>query len=494
MIEHVIVLVAICIYAMSRFFYSEWFMQKRVNALGLRALKGPPQRWLIGNLHQVAQNVHLLYDWKLQLTNSYGPTYCLGVDIFSNGSIFTSCPRNVEHILKTNHTNYIKPRMMEEVLTEFLGNSIFNINSNIPSWTFQRKLIASLTSASTLKAWTDEVFTPHLTDLNAILTANIDQVIDLEPLVLTWTTNCVCDMAFGSTMDKATMASLHELMKEAGELMFHRFTHPWYKWFKWCMPSEYRFNQVMHQINDITYNTINKHREAMKTTKYSSKHVLSELLRRQKVARHDVDISDNFIRDMMMTMFLAGRESVGSCVLWVIYCIAKHPDAEATLLTELQCLDTISYDTIMSLPYLDAVIQETLRLFPPAPINMKMAVKDDTLPGGTFVLAGTMVEYSPYVMGRDRTRWENADMFVPERWLQMAQEPNSYEFPVFNAGARSCVGKYVALAQTKIIIATIFKKFTFDLVPQEDDGMPIYGLGLTLFPRGGVHVIPHLRD
>ncbi|OQR90410.1 cytochrome P450 [Thraustotheca clavata] len=471
-------------------------MLKQFKVVSLRHLPGPPTELFIGNLRQVAQNFGQLCDWKLQLANTYGSTYCFRVDMISDGLIFTSNPENVEHVLKTNQANYVKPSMMDDVLrTEFLGADLFAINNDETSWVIQGKLIESLTSPRALKVWTEEVFAPHLDNLCTTLNANVRKIVDLEPLVLHWTSNCVCEMTFGSTMDKATMATLHSLMKKAGEIMMYRFTHPWLKWMKWCSPSQDQLDEITRQINEITCKTINNHREAIKTKNISSKYVLSELLCQQYTLYKKSPITDNLVQDVMMAMLLHVRESVGSCVLWVIYCIAEDPRVDFKLHNMLRRLGNISYDSIKYLRYLDAVILETLRLFPPTPSTFKLALDNDMLPDGTCILAGSLIEYSPYVMGRDETQWENADEYFPERWLHVERLPSSFEFPVFSAGKQSYVEKYMVMAQIKIIIATLFRNYRFEVVTHDPTTeSPIYSPGLTLFPQNGMHVVPYLRD
>ncbi|EQC35722.1 hypothetical protein SDRG_07000 [Saprolegnia diclina VS20] len=477
------ILLALAVYALVAI--ARWLHHKRTMVSALSRLPGPPSSLFLGNLAQIAGHVHELYDWKLRQTIAYGATYCLRVDVLTNGSIFTSSAANLEHILSKRHANYIKPLLMETVLHELLGSSIFNINECHPSWRFQRKLIASLFSVNALKAWTSTTYTKHLGPL--LQTIDAEKSVDLAPLVLSWTTHCIYEMAFGATLDADDMRVMHDLVHEAAELIFYRFTHPWYLLFQWCMPSEFRLHAVIARINALCYKTI---AHARSSTMHASTTVLAELLRRQAT---DASITDVIIRDMMMGMFLAGRESVGSSILWALYCVAKHPHVEAALVTELGDI-IISYESIGACGYLDAVVRETLRLFPPVPIELKCAVADDVLPDGTFVPQGAMLEYSAYVMGRDPSRWVDADQFRPERWLHMATRPTAYELPTFNAGVRSCVGQQAALLQTKLVVATVVQRYHLDVLsPKSDDEGPMYALGLALLPRGGLHVRARAR-
>merc|ERR1719401_67821 len=97
------------------------------------------------------------------------------------------------------------------------------------------------------------------------------------------------------------------------------------------------------------------------------------------------------------------------------------------------------------LPYLQAVCNEVLRLYPSVPTEVKMAADDDTWPDGTFVPAGCNIVYNIFSMGRDKQIWgDDAETFRPERWIEMQEPAGPYAYPVFNAGPRECLGKRLA--------------------------------------------------
>merc|ERR1712048_670016 len=96
--------------------------------------------------------------------------------------------------------------------------------------------------------------------------------------------------------------------------------------------------------------------------------------------------------------------------------------------------------------------------------DVKQALCDDTLPDGTYVPKGTMVAYDIYSMGRDQSTWgDDADVFRPERWLERDRPPTNYEYPVFNAGPRECLGKRLAMVEMKACLATVLPLVSFQL-------------------------------
>lgn len=123
-----------------------------------------------------------------------------------------------------------------------------------------------------------------------------------------------------------------------------------------------------------------------------------------------------------------------------------------------------AYDDLSRLPYLQAVLSESLRLYPSVPEDMKTASGDDTWPDGTFVPRGSTVVYDIYRMGRNQQIWGcDAEMFRPERWLDMQRFPDNYEYPVFNAGPRECLGRRMAQMEMKICLATLIPRISFSL-------------------------------
>ncbi|OQR96824.1 cytochrome P450 [Thraustotheca clavata] len=468
-----------------------FFQDKYRIACALRRLPGPDGLPILGNLVQLGQHMNDLHLWKRQLALTFGPTYAIKVDCIMDGSIVTNKPANIEHILCTNCSNYVKPKIIQEVCKEVMGQSIFAINPDSPLWACQRKLMANMFSVNSFRKYMDSVFLQSATTtVDSILSiAQQGQCINIETTLLTLTTNIAFQIGFGrSVPELMTTDYFHGLFREAGSITANRFTRPWYKYFSWCMPSERRLKAVMKQIDGVLYDILAA-RKAAPATDVVSLDILSQLLDHQR--RGLIDLNDKVIRDTMMTVMLAGRETVASGLLWIIYCISKHPEVESKLLKEVDCVTTMDYNSMAELTYMEAVMKETWRLYPPTPLELKAAVADDILPDGTFVPAGVNIEFSPFVMNRDPTRWKDAEKFVPERWLDENFQPTDFEYPVFNAGKRKCVGQRIAMLQTKFILCKLYQQLRFQVV---DPSEPKFSLGISLFPVGGMMVQPLVRS
>jgi len=144
------------------------------------------------------------------------------------------------------------------------------------------------------------------------------------------------------------------------------------------------------------------------------------------------------------------------------------------------------------MPYLNGLVYEALRLHPPVPEDIKICVEEDpNFPdgkGGVFTVPrGTRMIFMPRYMGRNPDVYENPEKVDPERWIsrnaagdiQEFKRPDPFGFPVFQAGPRVCLGEQMAIFETKILVATLLQRFTFDLKEGEADKIHYSG-GLTM--------------
>jgi cytochrome P450 len=199
------------------------------------------------------------------------------------------------------------------------------------------------------------------------------------------------------------------------------------------------------------------------------------------------------LRDEAMTLFIAGHETTAQMLAWTWFLLGGHPAAEERLHEELHRVlggrapETADFG---NLPYLQAVMNETLRLYPPAYIMARTSIESFELGGYDFPV-GTTVLMSPWVMHRDARYYDQPDEFRPERWLEGlgSRLPAGAFFP-FGDGPRRCIGQGFALLEAAIVIGTLAQRFRFRLVP----GHRVVPEPLiTLRPRYGMCMSLHAR-
>jgi cytochrome P450 len=182
------------------------------------------------------------------------------------------------------------------------------------------------------------------------------------------------------------------------------------------------------------------------------------------------------LRDELVTLLVAGHETVASALTWAWALLAQHPAAADRVAAE-AATGTLDPRT---LPYTAAVFDEALRLYPPAWLITRRADEDDAL-GDVPVPAGSLVIISPYVAHRRPARWPEPEAFRPERFLEAATPRFAY-LP-FGAGPRLCIGQAFARLEGTLILAALARRLKLDLTP---DGVPPVEALVTLRPHGGL--------
>ncbi|KAM3373556.1 hypothetical protein ACQJBY_020163 [Aegilops geniculata] len=178
---------------------------------------------------------------------------------------------------------------------------------------------------------------------------------------------------------------------------------------------------------------------------------------------------------------LAARDTVGTALTWIFYCLAQNPNIVSIMRNELSPIAShkvvAGVGTMVifepaetkSLAYLRAVLYETLRLYPPAPTELKTVVADDTMPSGHEVHAGDAIFISLHSMGRMEGIWGKDCLdYNPDRWLSKDRNSlryvPSHKFLAFNSGPRMCLGKDIAVMQMMTVVASTLWNFDVHLL------------------------------
>jgi len=205
-------------------------------------------------------------------------------------------------------------------------------------------------------------------------------------------------------------------------------------------------------------------------------------------------LTDKFLRDVVLSFLIAGRDTTACALSWMMYCLCLNPEAEAKVYEEAKRVSAmeegINFENSKELVYTEAALLETLRLYPSVPFEFKTCVEPDVLPNGVKVPKNTMVLYSPYVWGRSEKLWPDPLAFKPERWLGEEGKHSQYKYITFNAGPRLCLGKHVALLEGKILASMILQRFKLKLVNPKD---VTYQVSITLPVKDGLQVYVEAR-
>lgn len=205
-------------------------------------------------------------------------------------------------------------------------------------------------------------------------------------------------------------------------------------------------------------------------------------------------MTDAQLRDEVMTVFLAGHETTANALSWALYLLGTNPEVWRELAAEVDVVleggRRASPEDFGRLVYTRQVMEEAMRLYPPAWMIARAPVADTTL-GGYFLPAGSLVFLPPWVVHRHPDHWENPERFDPDRFAPGADAGrHRYAYFPFGGGPRQCIGNNFALMEATLILATIARDVRLDLVsdsPIEPEPQ------ITLRPNPGVRVIASRR-
>jgi cytochrome P450 len=197
-------------------------------------------------------------------------------------------------------------------------------------------------------------------------------------------------------------------------------------------------------------------------------------------------MTDRQLRDEVMTIVLAGHETTANALTWALYLLSKHPAAAQRLRREVEEVLGGRVPSIEDLPrlaYTRMVIEETLRLYPPAWVLERQAIASDVI-GGYRVRPKTIVAVAPYSLHRHPRYWPDPEDFDPERFApERAAERPKYAYLPFGAGPRLCIGNGFAMMEAQIILAMVMGDCALQVVPDfQVELVP----SITLRPRRGV--------
>ncbi len=251
-------------------------------------------------------------------------------------------------------------------------------------------------------------------------------------------------------------------------------------------PANLRFRRAVRRLEEIIYGII---RERRGSPGGNTSDLLSMLLAARDEGSGE-GMTDRQLRDEVLTIFLASHETTALNLTWTWHLLAGNPQAEEGLHEELRTVlggRAPTMADLPDLPYANAVIKESTRLYPPAWGFGREALRDCEI-GGYRIPKGTQVVMSQWVMHRDERYFEDPEVFRPERWLDGSTDglPKYAYFP-FGGGPRLCIGQSFARMEAVLLLATIAQRFRLRYVPGQEMVKPLPSL--TLRPENGLRMV-----
>ncbi|EYU25719.1 hypothetical protein MIMGU_mgv1a024571mg [Erythranthe guttata] len=446
-----------------------------------------------GTIFNQLMNFNRLHHYMTDLATKH-KTYRLIAPFRSE--VYTADPANIEYILKTNFENYGKGWHNYSILKDLLGDGIFVVDGE--KWKEQRKVSSLEFSTKALRDISTTVFIENAVKLAGIVSESSfsNQPFDIQELFMKSTLDSIFKVAFGVDLD-STGGSYEEgerfsrAFDDASAVIAWRYVDVFWKIKKALnIGSEAKLKENIRVVDEFVYKLIRNKTNCVD-------------LRRNDILSRFVKLSEadpKYLRDIILNFVMAGKDTTATTLSWFFYMMCKHARVQEKVAREIKEINraenvsefaaNLREEALEKMHYLHAALTETLRLYPPVPVNPKMCFSDDTLPDGFRVRKGDTVAYQSYAMGRMKFIWgDNAEEFKPERWLDFNgcfHHECPFKFTAFQAGPRICLGKEFAYRQMKILSAVLMRFFVFRL---SDESKKVkYRTMINLHIDGGLRV------
>ncbi len=411
------------------------------------------RHWLFGSIREFAASP---LEFMEDLHVKHGEL-CL-LDLVINKLIVTSSPEVMRHIFQTNHKNYIKDKAYQQ-LKLALGNGLL-INEG-ESWKKQRRLAQPAFYKKRLEGLFQDMVGISEKYCNRLeKQRGAEEPVNMLSEMMHLTSDIVMSTLLGSVME-SDKEEIEHAISEAQKYIMTRVRHPYAIPFLHLFGSHYRFRKNIKNFDRHILAVLAQRRQEGNV---DHKDLLSMLMDAKD--EEGSSMSDQQLRDEVTTIFVAGHETSANALTWTFYLLCQHPDIYQKVKKEVrEVLDNRlpNFEDIRELTYLRMVVDESMRLYPPAHAVGRENLEEDELLG-YHIPKNSMIFSSIWTLHRRADLWENPTQFDPERFRpERVKERPKFHYLPFAAGPRMCIGNNFALMEITLILAMMMQRFDFVL-------------------------------
>ena len=441
-------------------------------------IPGPKGHLFLGSLPDIRRD---RLGFMVDLVN-YGPLakFRAGPSSF----IQVSSPEAVQHVLQANNKNYDKKALANEPLRDLIGDGL--LLSDGEFWRKQRRLMQPVFHSQKIQVFADMMGEETATVLDRWeqVAAN-GQPLNIQQEMMRFTLSVITRALFNERIGDES-GSIGKNLTLLIEDNIYRFDHPFYPPRSIPTPRNRQYQQAKAEVFAVIDGLVDRRESSI--GEYGD---LLDLLMMAKDEETGEGMSNEQLRYELLTLFIAGHETTALLLSWAFYLIAQHPQVRARLHEEaVQVFGgrTPSLDDLQNLKYTRMVLDETMRLYPPAWIVNRRAIDADEVEGFA-ILAGSQITVSPYATHHDPALWPDPFQFDPEQFTpERSANRHRYAYFPFGAGPRVCIGNNFALMEAQLFLAAVAGCYHLDLVP----GRPVEAEALiTLRPKDGPWMTVH---
>ena len=368
--------------------------------------------------------------------------------------LILSHPEHVKHILVSKHRNY-KKAFSYNFLSYTLGKGLFTNEGD--SWLKQRRTAQPAFHRERLAS----LVRVMVEDTNALVSewdekAQAEEPVHLVEDMMMTTSAIVAHTLMGTDLGKQS-EEIIGLINIINNQTTRKLTNPLRSPMWMPTPNNLQLNKAIGRLDEIIYEIIGQRRKSA-----TKQHDLLAMLMEAEDAESGDRMSDQQLRDEVVTLMLAGTETSANALSWTFSLLMQNPEALHKLRQEADALLTEGQLTNANLHLLDyttKVLNESMRIYPPIWMIAREALEDDEI-GGYPIPRGSQVYLSSFIVHRHPDFWDKPNVFDPERFGEAhAKDRHKFAFFPFGGGPRYCIGNNFAMMEMQIILATLVHRF-----------------------------------
>ncbi|ACK65183.1 cytochrome P450 [Rippkaea orientalis PCC 8801] len=429
------------------------------------------------------QRLQWIFDPVTHLENTHAEcpdifySQVMGVE----GSVIVSHPQAIQQILTNDRKQFSSPSQYNQLLQPLVGdNSTIMIDGD--RHRKRRQLVMPSFHGERLKTYGELTVRITKEVLNQLPTG---QPFLGRPTMQSISLKVIMEAVFGITQGEryeklqrllGQLTDLFESPVTSALLFFPSLQKDWGSWSPWG-----KFLRQRQQIDELIYAEISDRRSHQDPNRTD---ILSLLIEARDEAGEP--LSDQELRDELMTLLIAGHETTATAMTWGLYWLHRTPEVKEKLYQELTSLgESPDAMEIFRLPYLTAVCNETLRISPVTMLTFPRVAEEPIELLGYKIEPGTLIMGCMYLTMQREDLYPNPREFRPERFLERQYSP--YEFLPFGGGVRRCLGEALAQFEMKLVLATIIANYQLKLAEKQPE--KLQRRGFTLAASRGVKLI-----
>ncbi len=400
---------------------------------------------------------------------------------FGRQLILVNVPEHVKYVVATRHDNFERKSPAQRRALEYLlGDGLFISDGD--TWKRRRPLVSDIVHKNRLPDFAHHMENATLDMVKRWSLLPADTPIDALAEMGGLTAEIIARTVFGDTIGANDASEIVEGFSSFQGLV-DNISLAYVAGFNNGIPllKTPRLRRAIARVRNVIDRVATNHLEG----KTDDGSMLDLLIRRQQ-KNPELGLDLKALRNEAATIFMAGQETTAATLTWAWYLLANAPWAEAALHAEIERVCGDASPTLADVPKLDycrAVIEETLRLYPPVPLLGRQAREADRI-GDIDVLPNALITISPWLLHRNTDIWAKPNRFMPERFLN-GQRPVPYSYIPFASGPRICAGLQFGLTESILCLAILAQRFRVRLAP----GAKVRPASrLTLRPMGGMPV------